>query len=154
MAFFPTETAAADLSDLGDVRDWVGLNDHAFNAFESVVGDLGNSLRNLALLQRNHIRMAVEAARVQIRDGDPRSLSVVETSQVGLVWRIAKKKTLQSGGTAWTETEVEDPLIIPEKRELPLEEPGTDSNVGQAQKKLKMSNIIDQTDDSELTSGK
>eukprot|EP00971_Amphidinium_carterae_P321929 6399354-Amphidinium_carterae.1 len=84
MAFFPTEAAAADLSDLGDINNWVGINDHAFKAFESVVGDLANSQRNLALLQPIHVRMAVESARVQVREGDPRSLSVVESSQVGL----------------------------------------------------------------------
>eukprot|EP00971_Amphidinium_carterae_P001675 33634-Amphidinium_carterae.1 len=63
--------------------------------------------------------MAVESARVQTRVGEPRSLSVVETSQVGLIWRIAKKKTLQSGGSSWAEADVEDPLVVPEKRVAP-----------------------------------
>eukprot|EP00971_Amphidinium_carterae_P251422 4990681-Amphidinium_carterae.1 len=63
--------------------------------------------------------MAVESARVQARTGDPRSLTVVKTSQVGLVWRIAKKKTLQLGGSSWDEADVEDPLVVPEKREAP-----------------------------------
>eukprot|EP00971_Amphidinium_carterae_P089582 1773091-Amphidinium_carterae.2 len=74
MTFFPTEAAAAELANLA-VRDWVGMSAAVFAAFESVIGDLSNSLRNLALLQPNNVRMAVESARVQPATGDACSLS-------------------------------------------------------------------------------
>eukprot|EP00971_Amphidinium_carterae_P205053 4069621-Amphidinium_carterae.1 len=135
------------MANLVAVRDWVGMSAAAFTAFEHVIGDLSNSLRNLALLQPNHIRMAVESARVQPATGDARSLTVVETSQVGLIWRIAKMKTLRAGGTAWDEIVVEDPMIVAEKRQAP---PAAEPGVGQSHKKIKMANVIDQTDDSEL----
>eukprot|EP00971_Amphidinium_carterae_P013687 269676-Amphidinium_carterae.1 len=96
--------------------------------------------------------MAVESARVRVQDGDPRSLTVVETSQVGLIWRIAKKMTSLAGGAAWAESDVEDPLVVPEKRAAP---PPVEPSVTQSHKKIKMANVIDQTDDSELaTDGK
>eukprot|EP00971_Amphidinium_carterae_P241065 4785841-Amphidinium_carterae.1 len=107
MAFFPTETAAPVLTDLADVREWVEINEHAFKAFESVVGDVANSQRNLAHLP------------VQVREGDARALSVVETSQVGLVWRIAKRLALRACGMAWNEIDVEDLLVVPEMGESP-----------------------------------
>eukprot|EP00971_Amphidinium_carterae_P037523 737673-Amphidinium_carterae.1 len=80
---------------------------------------------SLALLQPNHIRMAVHSARVKPTTSDARSLIVLETSQVGLIWRIAKMKTLKAGGTAWDEITVEDPMIVAEKRQAPpAVEPG------------------------------
>eukprot|EP00971_Amphidinium_carterae_P339691 6477639-Amphidinium_carterae.3 len=51
----------------------------AFNA--SCIGVMQNEVRNLALLQANHVRSIV-------RGDDSRPVFVVECSQVGLVWLI------------------------------------------------------------------
>eukprot|EP00971_Amphidinium_carterae_P248189 4927679-Amphidinium_carterae.1 len=154
MALFPNETETAAFRALREIRTWVGLGAPAFDAFQTVVGDFEDKIRNLALLQANHVRMAVESARVQSSGGDSRPLSVVESSQVGLVWRIAKRVSMLAAGTPFADIDVEDPLCVTEKREPPADEPAVGSGAGHILKKLKMANIIDQTDDSELTSGK
>eukprot|EP00971_Amphidinium_carterae_P185186 3677502-Amphidinium_carterae.1 len=75
MPLFPTEAKFAAFTSLLEIRTWVGLDAPAFAAFESVVGNLQNSVRNLALLQANHVRMAVESTRVPVQNGDARPLT-------------------------------------------------------------------------------
>eukprot|EP00971_Amphidinium_carterae_P333268 6467921-Amphidinium_carterae.1 len=127
MALFPSEADATGFVNLSEISTWVGLSDAAFNAFQQVVGEM----------QPNHIRMAVESSRVPTRGDDSRPLSVVECSQVGLVWRIAKRISQCAAGTAYGDIDVEDPLIVPDKREPPSEEPGVSSGSGHAQKKYR-----------------
>eukprot|EP00971_Amphidinium_carterae_P330384 6463376-Amphidinium_carterae.1 len=77
----------------------------------------------MAMLQANNVRMAVESSRV------------ISKGRFASAYRGG---LLPSG-----DIDVEDPLIVPDKREPPSEEPGASSGSGHAQKKLKMSNIID-----------
>eukprot|EP00971_Amphidinium_carterae_P222842 4422279-Amphidinium_carterae.1 len=73
MALFPSEADATGFVALLEISTWVGLSDPAFNAFQRV-----------------------EPCRVTSPGHDSHPLTVVECSQVGLVWRIARRISLWS----------------------------------------------------------
>ena len=56
-------------------------------ALEEKAGDLQDSLRNWALLPASVLRAAVSAAR-KSKDA---TLTPVEASQIGMVWRVARR---------------------------------------------------------------
>ena len=129
------------------------LPDPVWGAFVGQVGDPGNNLRVVAALPA-HI---VTAAALQAVLPSGEAISPVQAAHLGLVWRNARKLVHLWAGLPEEDFIDVDPWQVDKKEKQPLNVAGQDhgqaSSSGAASLKervLKMSSLIDQTDDSEL----
>ena len=103
------------------------------------------SFRKHAMLPPVIIREAVKVAKITETGGQERLLAPVEAVQIGLVWRITRRK-LSGNWASWVDI---DPF------EVPIDQGATPQSVRVAEahsfvaKKLKMAHIHDQGDESE-----
>ena len=88
---------------------WVRLNVLVIPAIEKHTGAFANMLRNLAMLPPVVIKEAVKVATLTEADGEERLLTPVEAAQVGLVWRITRRK-LSGNWASWVDV---DPFEAP-----------------------------------------
>ena len=109
MAFFPTEEEAQQFVTIEAIAMWVGLNVLVIPAIEKHTGAFANMLRNLAMLPPVVIKEAVKVAKLTEADGEERLLTPVEAGQVGLVWRITRRK-LSGNWASWVDV---DPFEAP-----------------------------------------
>ena len=132
------------VSTLSGVRTHYGLEDRVWSAFIQAAGDCGDDPRPLAALPPAVFRRCVMEATFP----DAQRLSVMQASQIGMVYRAVRRLVhLQGGGTVATWEDV-DPW---------MEETGTltrastgGGTVTTSERKLKFGQIIDQQDDGEF----
>ena len=97
----PTDAQLAAITTIAQAIAWVGLDAAAWAAVDVALGNVP-SLRILGNIPAD-LRLAVHAARVAVPErgtpGQPdhvpaaqRGLTVVESTQVGLLWRVARRK--------------------------------------------------------------
>ena len=105
MALLPSETELANINDVEDARVWIGLAEDVWHAVNSSLGGT-NNLRVVATLPAAVIQAAIQTTRVTpspmapVTGGmakatappPPRTLTPVESSQVGLLYRAARAK--------------------------------------------------------------
>ena len=91
MAFFPTGEEARDFTNINAIVSWVGLNVLVVPAIEKHTGAFSDLPRNMALLPPIVIKEAVKVAKLT-EAGEERLLTPVEAAQIGLVWRITRRK--------------------------------------------------------------
>ena len=101
MAFFPTEEEAKDFTDINAIVKWVGLNVLVVPAIEKHTGAFSDLPRNMALLPPIVIKEAVKVAKLT-EAGEERLLTPVEAAQIGLVWRITRRK-LSENWASWVD---------------------------------------------------
>ena len=106
MALFPSEAVALNFTGLTEVREWVGLSDEAWTAFQEQTGDMSDNTRNMAMLQPDIVLLCIRNARTPA--GSP--MNPVACAQVGLIWRIARRTAFVAGGGNWNEFVDLDPL--------------------------------------------
>ena len=146
MALFPEETEARAFADARALVDWVGLSVDDWNSFQEQTGKLGDKIRNINLLSAGAVKTAALAARRA--DGTP--LTPVSLAQIGLVWRIARRL----GAPSWKGFNDVDPLeetptvLVPAP--LPSSSSGTSVVLSASTRKVKLSQVLDQADDSEI----
>ena len=130
--------------------DWARLGEPAVTALEERTGDLQDSLRNWALLPASVLRAAVSAARKPSEV----PLTPVEASQIGMVWRVARR--LAAG---WNLGGLDpDPLDASATAPAAAAGPGPSgwtASTGPgapivAGRKVKLSQVLDQSDESEV----
>lgn len=153
-----TIIAAAELAaitTIAEARTWAGLPEDAWNAFSAVLGTVP-TLQVLAYVPAFAIKDAVQDARVPIpAQGEPgtaghvpasdRNLTIVEGTQAGMVWQLARQKYGR---------EVYDPLVV-STAVTPLPGVGTPVTPGVTPKpttlrKIKNNQVIDQADEGEI----
>ena len=129
------------------------VDDDTWSAFAAQVGNVREDLRLLAALSRPAVLAGTSVA--VLPDGSP--LSPLQATQVGLVWRLARRIMANLGGTRESEfVDVEVWLDgTPTSSETsPRVTTSSGSGLGAPnsvkEKVLKMSSLIDQADDSEL----
>ena len=146
-AFFPTEEEAQGFATIEAIADWVGLNVLVIPAIEKQTGVFANMHHNLAMLPPIVIREAVKDAKITVTDGQERLLAPVEAAQIGLVWRITRRK-MSGNWAGWVDV---DPFEVPSDPGAapPPVRVAEASSLGA--KKLKMAHILDQGDESEFT---
>eukprot|EP00435_Cladocopium_sp_Y103_P057135 s307_g19.t1 len=147
-----------DLQGIASISDLLGLlhvPDPLWASFISQVGDPGPHIRLLAALPR----AALVQGAVQGSTTDGGSFSAIQAAQVGLVWRTSRKLVHLWAGLPEDDFKDLDPW---EPRGGQAE--GTDTSGNQwarattgtpvatplKERVLKMSSLVDQTDDSEL----
>ena len=142
---FPSQSVALDMKVLTDVKDYYELPAPLWNAFIQVAGDPGDDLKLLAILPQPVVAAALERA-VQ-PDGAP--LSAVQASHVGMVYNLAKRIIHVKGGGDWDNWKNQSPFM--DQREPSPTQPGpTTTNSSPIERKLKMTQVIDQADNGEF----
>eukprot|EP00438_Fugacium_kawagutii_P018420 Skav227177 [mRNA] locus=scaffold1396:139548:146739:+ [translate_table: standard] len=145
MSLFGPWAGLARLTTVNDVVTFFNVPGEAWTAFENQVGDFQGDLRFLASLPRAGLLGGISLA--QLPDGS--KILPVTATQIGLVWRLAKRVMAFQGGINENDFVDVDPW----------DEPGSSSGnqaavstspSGVKDKVLKMSSLIDQGDDSEL----
>ena len=91
MSLWPSEAAARAFVDARALSTWVGIDDEAFDAVETLLGSFNGRIRNLGMLPASVLVTAITNAQVAVDANNNRQLTPVETTQMGLCWRIAKR---------------------------------------------------------------
>eukprot|EP00438_Fugacium_kawagutii_P028886 Skav225390 [mRNA] locus=scaffold2656:212303:213754:+ [translate_table: standard] len=146
MALFPAWDELDQYAEVDDLLQYYNIPDVMWQAFEGQVGAAGRDVRLVAALPRLAIVSACGSAVLP----DGAGLTPIQATQVGLVWRLARRIVAHRAGTAegdfvdidpWTEAQPDRGTVAP----APVQ-----SNSGVKERVLKMASLIDQTDESEL----
>ena len=144
MALFPPKATALAWSSVAEIVDWVGLPTDAFRAFQVITGDLGDPIRNVAMLSPTVIAEAGRRARLA-----DNPLSPILVAQWGLTWRIARRIAVAAGGgaSAWEDWVDFDPFEP--QREVLATPPAAPAG-NSKENVVKLSKVLDQGDESEI----
>ena len=147
---FPPRDAALAMSTLTDLVDHYRITREVWAAFIDKCGDPLNDLRMLAALPALVITEA--CALAQLPDGT--TLSAIQASQIGLVYRLARRILSTRAGEDWDSWVDQDPWSIatttPPSRTTSSSLPATTTTALVKERKLKMTQVLDQADDSEF----
>eukprot|EP00435_Cladocopium_sp_Y103_P024496 s339_g6.t1 len=139
-----------DLSSFGSLaacRQHFGVTAELWTSFIAAAGDPGDDYRLLAALPSNAVAATIEA--VVLPAGQP--ITVVQAAQLGLVYRLAKRKLHVDSGLDLSQWQDPDPWQPPQ-----ITTPATivvdpaDQTKG-GERKLKLSSVLDQGDETEFT---
>ena len=108
-----------------------------------MVGDFGNDIRLLAAFPKTGLLAGI--SQTVLNDGS--QLNPAQATQIGLMWRLARRVSAFRSGLGEVEFQDIDPW-----QGAPSPEPARQSppSSGVQEKVLKMATLIDQSDDSEL----
>ena len=144
-AMYPTKQAALAMQTLTEVRQHYGLPDGVWQAFVRVIGDPGEDLRLLSILPRHVVSAALE--RASLADGS--QLTAVQASHVGMVYNLVKKIIYTRDGNEW-DSYLETSLFAPTTAAPTLATTTTPTASGTLERKMKLSQVLDQGDDGEF----
>ena len=145
---------------LDALRAHVGVSEGVLTALAGRLGPLGDSIENLAALTPSTVDGAVGAARVIVAatpqtPGHERHIGPLEATQVGSMWRIARRIVYCRNGMNWDEALKYD--IDPALPVLPAPAIGGGATLAVATpspqvsvSKYKTSDYLDPMDDSEF----
>lgn len=148
MSLFPSWTLCAGYASISELRAALGVPDDLWQCWLDQVGDPGEDIRLLAALPRVAIQSGCSFAQLA---GSP--LSPVQATQVGLVWRLARRSMSAKSGVLESEFVDVDPWLESGGNVPPgagATSPASGSGTQLKEKVLKMSALIDQQDESEL----
>ena len=145
---WPSPRAA--LRTTQELVDHYGLAATVWEGIQQAIGAIGADIRPLASIPPAVLAAAVEEART----AEGSTLTIMEASQVGLVYRAARRELyLRDGGdpALWTAWSSSDTARRQDQQGATtgLREAPTAGAPGE--KKMKYTNILDQTDESEFT---
>ncbi len=150
MALFPPWDQLHRFGDVNAVQLHYNVSDDVWTAVIGVMGDPANDLRILAAVPQPALVQSVQHALLPLGE----SLSAINATQVGLMWRLARRVMAYRGGMAeinfedtdpWKSASSEGSTTPASSGEKPM---GSSASV--KEKVLKMSSLIDQMDESEL----
>ena len=150
MALFPQWDQLHRFADVNAVQLHYNVSDEVWTAVIGVMGDPANDIRLLAAVPQPALVQSVQHALLPHGE----SLSAINATQVGLMWRLARRIVASRGGMAethfedtdpWKSTSSEGAITPATSSEKPM---GSSASV--KEKVLKMSSLIDQMDESEL----
>ena len=127
-----------------DIRRFYELPQDLWTAFIATAGDPGSDMKLLAVLPHTVVAAALE--RALLPDGS--SLSAVQASHVGLCYQLAKRILHTRGGGDYDAWKEESPFA--DQRAEPVNQAPSITNSDGSERKLKMSAILDQSDDGDF----
>ena len=146
---FPSASEALTLTTLTDLVRWYNVDPAVWNAFVGQVGDPTDDYRLLAVLPPP----VVEAALENATKASGEHLTVMQATQVGQVYKLARRKSWVASGKPW-EDWVETQLWSSSSTGSPSS-PSTlataPTTTSPGERKIKMNGVLDQGDDSEFT---
>ncbi|CAE7036982.1 unnamed protein product [Symbiodinium sp. CCMP2592] len=146
---YPSASEASALHTLADLVRWYNVDPAVWAAFVGQVGDPTDDYRLLAVLPPQ----VMEAALGNAQKATGEYLTVMQATQVGQVYKLARRKAWVAAGKMWDDW-VEVQLWSstpgpPTTTSATTGSPSTTSTVGE--RKIKMNGVLDQGDDSEFT---
>ena len=149
MSLFGAWDQLGAFRDVDDLLHHFAVGTDVWTAFEAQIGNPGADIRLLSALPRTAL---VAGCNVALR-ADGSGLTAIQATQVGLVWRMARRITAYHAGTLETDYVDVDPWE--EKPESYGDKaargsPTLGGGSGVKERVLKMASLIDQTDESEL----
>lgn len=150
MALFGEWAELANFDGLSDIREFFHVQDELWDAVSIHLGQMGEHIRLVAALPGSAITAACGLTVMP----DGAALSPIQATQVGLVWRMARRITAFHAGTLEENFVDVDPWAtsVTTQGEKDREKVATPTSSGVKERVLKMSNLLDQSDDSELLS--
>lgn len=146
-ALFGAWDTMQNIRNLDDILDHFDVPERIWRAFELQVGSPGADLRLLAALPK--VALITGCGGAVTPNGN---LTPMEATQVGLVWRMARRVVAAQSNISEAEFVDVDPWM--ESGEAPGDtvprEQGQRQSTGVKEKVLKMNSLIDQQDESEL----
>ena len=137
---------SSSVATLTGLRNFYQVPAAAWDAFETATGPMPEDLKALAALPAALVAAAVAEARTSAGD----KLTVIQASQVGLVYRAARRSLyLQGGGVIenWTDPNPwEASSVVTTPPTTSLSSTGTSV----AEIKMKFAHILDQADETEF----
>ena len=151
MALFPRWSELRTIGTVTDALNFFHVGDEVWQAFLHQVGDCREDLRLVAALSRPAV---VAGAGVAVMP-DGSGFTPLQATQVGLVWRLARRVMAFHGGVsedAFVDVEVwlDNPTDSSHDPTSPTSSTPAGGGGSVKEKVLKMSSLIDQSDDSEL----
>ena len=149
MSLFPPWSVCANLNTVQELRDAIAISNDLWLAWVAQVGSPGDDVRLLAALPRVAVQSGCSFA--QLPDGT--SLTPMQATQVGLVWRLARRCMAAKSGIPEAEFQDIDPWQETGGSVPPGDPPSSATATHGPQLKekvLKMNALIDQQDESEL----
>ena len=143
MSLFGRWSDLTQFQTVTDVRTHFGVTDAHWAAFTRTVGDFRDDLRVLAAFPRTGLLAGVSQSQFQ----DGARLTPVQATQIGLVWRLARRVAAHGSGLDETEFQDIDPW---QENNTPTAARQSPPSSSVKEKVLKMSTLIDQSDESEL----
>lgn len=145
MSMYPSQSLGMGFTTLQQVRDWYHLPQDLWQAFVARAGDPQDDLRLLSVLPPIVVATSLEGARLP--DGSP--LTAVQASHVGLVYFLAKRIQHTRSGGDWDQWK--EPVLFGDvaANNSPTAPTTTPTNLP-ADRKLKMTQVLDQADDGEF----
>ncbi len=157
MALLPSESEIAHIHDVDDARVWIGLDEDVWRAVNSSMGG-ANNLRVVATLPAAVIQAAIRTTRVTpspitpVTGGvakatappPPRTLTPVESSQVGLLYRAARAKFKLDDVDPLEDKTPATPVKTGSAGGLDITPTKEDT------RKIKFSQVVDQGDEGEI----
>ena len=146
---FPASAMALAMDSVDALVNHYGVDAAVWRAFINRCGDPGQDIRMIGALPPQVIAAACAAAEV----APGQSLTAIQASQIGLVYRLARRILHTRSGGSWEEWEDVDPWAQPSSSRgtsvtssvAPPAPPST------KERKLKMSQVLDQGEDTEFT---
>ena len=146
---FPARDAGLAMGRLAELVDHYRIQPQLWQAFIDKCGDPLDDLRMLAALPPMVI---TEACAVAVLP-DGASLTAIQASQIGLVYRLARRILHTRAGGDWETWEDQDPWSVtttPPTSRTPSTTTTTATSSMARERKLKMTQVLDQADDSEF----
>ena len=143
---FPSASEALTLTTLTDLVRWYNVDPAVWNAFVGQVGDPTDDYRLLAVLPPP----VVEAALENATKASGEHLTVMQATQVGQVYKLARRKSWVASGKPW-EDWVETQLWSSSSTGPPSSPATAPTTTSPGERKIKMNGVLDQGDDSEFT---
>ncbi len=157
---WPTEQEAMAFADLDALRAHVGVHAGVLTAVTQRTGALNNQIALLAALPPTTIERAIAGGRVVTTAAQgqvpavTRNIGPAEATQVGSMWRIARRIVFCRNGADWADTlatDVDPNLALPAAPPLQQAPPQQAQAPPQlAQSKYKTSDVLDPMDESEF----
>lgn len=136
-----------NFNDVDDLRRHYHVTEEVWQAFEAQVGSPSGDVRLLAALPPAAVIHGVQLARLP----DQQGFTAMQATQVGLVWRLARKVVHHLAGMGEEEFQDEDPWRQQIDTRPTLTAPQSSGGGGGVKTQvLKMASLIDQSDESEL----
>lgn len=152
-ALFGSWASMQDIQTLNDILDHFAVPERVWRAFELQVGSPGADLRLLAALPK--VALITGCGQAQTDEG---ILTPIQATQVGLVWRLARRVVAAQSGVSeeqfidvdpWMEA-VNEAAGGGPQGDTGRPEPLGRSGGGVKERVRKMNSLIDQYDESEL----
>ena len=143
MAAFPTEAEAMRIRTMTDLRLHYQVDLAVWQAVAVAMGNPGEDIRPFAALPAAMVALACESA-----DNGGQALTAIQASQVGLMFRLARRIYHVKNGGSWDQWEDPHPWEAPVK----TSDGGDAGTVVQKslEPKMKMTHILDQGDETEF----